>query len=71
MKNFGRFLVTTIGAYFVGAISLAVLEGLGEVLPRFSRWSYSLPIWGVAIVYIVLGYIVIELYKKLPKPKEE
>lgn len=71
MKAFGKFLLTTIGAYFIGAVTLPILGPVADIIQRFGTWAYSLPIWAVPIVYIVIGYIVIELYKKLPKPKEE
>lgn len=71
-KKIFHYLLTTIEAYFIGAVTLAFLEGLPKILYLFTRWSYyQIPIWGTCIVYILLGYIVIRLYHKLPKQKDD
>jgi len=70
VKNIGRFILTIIGAYLIGAVAFYASSTLVYVLTRFGNWTLSLPVWGVSIIFIVIGYIVIELYKKIPLSKE-
>jgi hypothetical protein len=69
MKMIGTILITIIGSYFVGAITFFGSSALVYVMTRLGNWVLSLPMWGMVISFVIIGLVVIELYKKLPKQK--
>jgi hypothetical protein len=71
VKALGKFLLTSVKAYVVGAFTFFLSSALVSMLTQFGNWTLSLPMWGFVLVSIVLGYIVIGLYEKLPEPKEK
>lgn len=58
MRLIVRFLISLLGAYFLGAAIFFLLS-------FFKPNLYYLPLWKIVISYIVLGYLGYELYKAI------
>ena len=65
LRDIGKFLLYTIGAYFVGAIASLAFSLLFNLV----KWIHTFPMWGIVIGYILIGYVLIDIYKKLFKSK--
>jgi len=67
IRDIAKFLITAVGAYFVGIIFLL----LSSLLDSIRGWAFSLPTGWMVVVCIVIGFILIDIYKKLFKSKDE
>ncbi len=63
-------LVGAIFAFFIGFIIITLFSLLSEVLPGILKNYDNANFWIRAITDIVVGLVVIWLYRKLPKSKD-
>lgn len=71
LDKVGSFVIRIIAYYLLGGIVIFLIIALSEFLPVFINTYYSLPIWGIAVANLVVGFLIVGLYKKLPTPKGE
>lgn len=70
LTTIGSLLVKATGYVLLGGFLFALLDALAAVLPRMLHAAFRLPLWGLWIVFLILGGVAVELYKKLPNPKD-
>jgi len=71
MKTFIILILHLIIFYFIGGFLFLLLNFITSGFPRFFHWTFSLPYWGLGIVFLVFGYVAWGIYQKLPKSKED
>lgn len=66
LAKLGQGIVNLIGIYLLGAISFICLIVVAAGIEKLNKYADSLPVWGLMIVFILLGWAAHELYKLLP-----
>ena len=72
----GYFLACAAGYYLLGAIIIVGVGALSVILSGVIKSYFSMPIWGFLIANLIVGFVAVALYKKLPEswanePKED
>lgn len=71
MKQILYFIGISVLAYFIGALTFYFSSAFVYIITRLGNWIQSLPIWGMSIIFIIIGHLIIGIYHKLPTPKEK